>query len=358
MLDDLLGTDDTVHHEPDVNDDDEEYHASDDLHVEHTEMDLGLEKWAPGPWSYADVELLRELHDQDLTWKQIADYFLGRSAGSVASCYQRRLTWNGESKLRLWSASDLSLLGKLHDAGLMWSEIVKKFPGRSIKAVETAHARHFDKKELMPLEMIRTHRVDVSASQSCTRAGVSKAVGGDGTSGEPRRTTRTKDAAVPLHVSRNAVSRSYQGQARGGKVDDLSNKTAGSRYVLILRRNGPDGGRPRKRVTYGRPDRDIYQSTVFTKTEVDLVRRLILRGENIAAIGARFPGRHVSRSIRTMQGHMWAHGEVSFLTTAYSQVSVLLHLCSRTAGLTVEAEERARSRYKNSYCADWSCEGG
>ena len=83
-----------------------------------------------------EVELLLELREQGMTWKEISKSFPGREWQSLKDKHRRVLREQEMGKSpRLWTSEEEELLLKLVEPDKSWGEIAESLPGRTPKAV-------------------------------------------------------------------------------------------------------------------------------------------------------------------------------------------------------------------------------
>jgi hypothetical protein len=93
-------------------------------------------------WSKESDLQLKKLREEDgLIWEEIAKFFPGRTANACSGRYLSRVKEGGETFY--WSKDKTLQLKKLREEdGLVWQEIVKSFPGRSVRSCQARYERN------------------------------------------------------------------------------------------------------------------------------------------------------------------------------------------------------------------------
>ncbi len=89
-------------------------------------------------WTPEEDQLLAELRsNKSLSWSQIIEFFPGRTADAVKKRWFSKLRGNGVSSSRQWTPEEDQLLTELREKkSLSWKQIIEFFPGRTPGAVQ------------------------------------------------------------------------------------------------------------------------------------------------------------------------------------------------------------------------------
>ncbi len=96
-------------------------------------------------WTAEEEQLLIELKEKGLSWSQMLEFFPGRSKDALRSRYFDKLKVKGPDSVRLtrWTPEEDQLLVELKEKkGLKWEQILKSFPHRTLKSIQSRYANY------------------------------------------------------------------------------------------------------------------------------------------------------------------------------------------------------------------------
>ena len=210
--------------------------------IKHSKLtqDPNRKRREPKRWSQEEQRLLLELKERDANtpWKEIAEYFPGRSASAVQSYYTYITTDSLAPKTFQghWTAEENELLLRLARDRVPWSERAEYFNGRTLKSLRHQYAK-LEVPKLPP----------------------------------PGKFTPEEDALI-IKLFESGIT-----------VKDVARRL--DRSITSIQRR-------RKRLEQSNQLRDIPSNRPYTAAELELIRELVERENSYRKIAAdHFPGR-------------------------------------------------------------------